>query len=724
MQTHLLRSTLFSLTAFPLIATTIATTAVIAIAMITLLLTAPHLFAAPAAATVAIIENDSDYKKQTTIHVTGVGSQITLAEIQSAIAATTTTYVVHSGNGLWYLDVNLVIGEGVTLNLSPATGVSELRLRSGSIQSGSIQSGSIQSGSIQSGSIQSESHRAGTLPERILASNRPDTPSAVNASIDYDTFVLLKAQNGIINIDNVKIYSWDTDAQAVDQDETNGRAYILARDASTLTIRNSDIGYLGAKDGESYGISWRDGGEENGEFLTRVTGEVINSKIHHNYYGIYTYQAQNMTFRGNEFYENIRYGFDPHDYSHHILVEDNVAHHNGAHGFIISRGCNNFVFRNNISYGNSDPGSNLAHGFMLDPGGANIDKPQVSSSNNLLVGNEAYDNEGYGLRVLGSSDNTIRANNFHHNQMGISIDEKSNRNQVIDNLVEDNERYGFFIRDNLANEIVGNQINRNGRDGASLSKSAKDNQLLRNTIAHNSGFGIAVSGSSTTGNNWSQNSIFDNQDGGIDDRVRKLSAPELLSVATNRLEGSAKAGATVELFANDNANTQGARYIGSTTADGSGKFVYTASSEWGGSHVTAIALDANGNASTFSEPLAVSDPSVPTATATVAGLPTPTPTVEPTVTSPATVTPTATSITPTETALATPSATPTAAPSQTATATGTRLVPTATVMATATDSLQPSTTPTATPTATATPQGTPGGTGINEQTYLPLILGR
>src|SRR5687768_5558587 len=100
-----------------------------------------------------------------------------------------------------------------------------------------------------------------------------------------------------------------------------------------------------------------------------------------------------MVFRGNEFHSNVRYGFDPHDYTHDVLVENNVAYSNGAHGFIISRGCNNFIIRNNKSYGNSDPTTSQAHGFMLDPGSPNSSDPQVPSFENTLENNEAYGNE-------------------------------------------------------------------------------------------------------------------------------------------------------------------------------------------------------------------------------------------------------------------------------------------------------------------------------------------
>src|SRR5205823_3057080 len=146
---------------------------------------------------------------------------------------------------------------------------------------------------------------------------------------------------------------------------------------------------------------------------TRVTGEVINSNFHHNYYGVYTFQAEDMLFQNNQFHDNVRYGFDPHDFTHDVLVEGNVSYHNGAHGFIISRGCNNFTFRNNIAYSNLDPSTNQAQGFMLDPGSPSADTPQAPSSNNVLDGNIAYNNEGFGLRILGSANNQVLNNHFY-----------------------------------------------------------------------------------------------------------------------------------------------------------------------------------------------------------------------------------------------------------------------------------------------------------------------
>jgi parallel beta-helix repeat protein len=203
-----------------------------------------------------------------------------------------------------------------------------------------------------------------------------------------------------------------------------------------------------------------------------------------------------------------------------VLVENNVAFNNGSHGFIISRGCNNFVIRNNKSYNNFDHSpTSLAHGFMLDPGSPNSEDPQAPSFNNLLENNEAYGNEGYALRVLGSNDNEIRNNLFRQNQQeGVVIDQNSLRNLVVgnriinnvsdgldvretadgntiaNNIISENGVHGVYIRSN-SNVVSGNQVEKNLKDGivtlpATGVPFIQDNQLLSNTISMNGENGI------------------------------------------------------------------------------------------------------------------------------------------------------------------------------------------------------------------------------------------
>ncbi len=468
---------------------------------------------------------------------------------------------------------------------------------------------------------------------------------------------------------------------------------------STFAIQN--IGYLGSADGESYGVSWRDvnATTEPNVLRSRVTGEVLNSKFHHLYYGIYTFQASNMVFRGNQFYENIRYGFDPHDYTHDVLVEDNIAYGNGAHGFIISRGCNNFIIRNNKSYNNFDAGeASLAHGFMLDPGSPSSTDPQAASYDNLLENNEAYGNEGYGVRILGSINNQFLGNNFHHNQQGMVVDvnspdnivdnnmlnqntsyglsirETADRTTVISNTINANGNHGIFIRShnnlisgntintNLSagialapasgvptivdNQILSNTVSGNASNGLDinstwrtfiqgnvienstgagiyLTKSATQNSIVRNIIRSNQNHGILATGTQTLANTWSENQIYNNLPAGIQltsGANLNLAAPQLNLMVGNAVSGVAKPGAKVELFADSGA--QGQFFQGSTTAAADGSFSFAMLASALGPNLTALSIDAQGNASPFSGALIIPTPT-PTATATA------TPTVQP-----------------------------------------------------------------------------------------------
>jgi len=646
-----------------------------------------------------------DDNGQTTIQVTGSAIVVTLATVQTGLGAGNEMLLQNLGNGIWLLNANLFIGPGVTLDLSPQTGVNELRLRS--------------------------------QPSVVSAG-----ASAVSL-IDYASFVYLRTHSGVMNLDGVKVNSWDAQANTFDLDVNNGRAYVIAKYAAALNIYNSELSYLGAADGESYGVSWRDTNATATptQLRARVTGDVINSQFHHNYYGIYTYQASDMLFRGNQFRDNLRYGFDPHDFTHDVLVENNVAFNNGSHGFIISRGCNNFVFRGNTAYSNNDPSpTSLAHGFMLDPGSPSSEYPQAASTNNLLENNVAYDNEGYGLRILGSNDNQILNNFFYQNRqeglvidrnslgnmvagnrltknasVGLVVRETANGNTIANNTISENGNHGVYVRANgtivsgnvitqnlksgialfpaigipllqdnqlLSNTLAlniehgidlrkaiktlvqGNLSERNGAHGFYLSDAAGQNAIVKNIIRNNTNQGIRANGMQTLSNTWSENAIYGNLLGGIANTTganRQLAPPQLLGAVESTVQGKSLPGFTVEIFSD--LGQQGQVFEGSTVADGNGDFSLTIVGAWRSTNLTAVAIDPQGNASTFAAPIGAPIVATPTTTPTVTPTgtltPTSTPTVTPTGTLPtATPTPTAT-IDPSATATPTPTIIPT-----------------------------------------------------------------
>ena len=75
---------------------------------------------------------------------------------------------------------------------------------------------------------------------------------------------------------NSQVFSWDTSANAVDEDEDDGRAYISAvseiiidddedcdgkaksnMGEARMDIEDSEMGYLGYQGSEAYGLTWK-----------------------------------------------------------------------------------------------------------------------------------------------------------------------------------------------------------------------------------------------------------------------------------------------------------------------------------------------------------------------------------------------------------------------------------------------------------------------------------
>lgn len=333
---------------------------------------------------------------------------------------------------------------------------------------------------------------------------------------DATKFATIKTYSGNLYFVDTRVTSWDRSAKKLDENIKDGRSFILAKYDSEMSIIRSDMSYLGYADGEAYGLSWRDVNSASdppeAPRRTRVTGQVLDSIVSHNYYGIYTFQARDMLFRGNKFFSNVQYGFDPHDFTHDVIVENNEAYDNGSHGFIISRGCSNFVFRNNISRDNKVRAGSKnpsAHAFMLDPG-ADEEKagvPQVPSVYNIIENNIAFGNDGYAIRIYGSDDNIIRNNLFYNNRAGITIEKGSTRNVIIGNEIRDSRGetvtdpvsgesyvkggYGIYTLQGAdANTIKDNKVSNNVNTGIYLKTGA--NLVTGNIVFNNKGDGIGT----------------------------------------------------------------------------------------------------------------------------------------------------------------------------------------------------------------------------------------
>jgi len=133
--------------------------------------------------------------------------------------------------------------------------------------------------------------------------------------------------------------------------------------------------------------------------------------------------------------------------------------------------------------------------------------------------------------------------------------------------------------------------------------------LIRDNVVSNNGSGnwlphgivVGMFGAGPSGVTISRNSVYSNTEKGIwlGEGTNDHMFPPLLTEVSNLVvRGIAVPYATIEVFSDD--EDEGRWFHGSTTADASGHFTFTAVAPFTGTNVTATATDADGNTSEFS----------------------------------------------------------------------------------------------------------------------------
>lgn len=332
------------------------------------------------------------------------------------------------------------------------------------------------------------------------------------------TVVFVRAYWGTIDVNATKVTSWS--GSGPDTNHGDGRSYLQVKSfldpdgvtprESRMNITNSDIGYLGYYAAESYGLSWKVLAPTGADIYDRVgvLGDVVGNRIHHNFFGAYTWGADAMVWRNNEFDNNVQYGLDPHDNSDNLVIEDNRAHHNGTHGIICSRFCDHITIRRNKSYNNG------GHGIML----------HRLTDFSTVTDNEVYNNVDAGIAIFDSHNNIISNNNVHDNGKGIRLSVGSSNNTISDNQVVNNRQYGlYFFKGSDTptessnngrpknNTFVNNTITGSGIYGLKMKET--DNNIFRDNDFINNAKTLLIEAS--TGNRFENNLITRNTAAGI-----------------------------------------------------------------------------------------------------------------------------------------------------------------------------------------------------------------
>ncbi|MBA1244267.1 putative Ig domain-containing protein [Pseudomonas japonica] len=167
----------------------------------------------------------------------------------------------------------------------------------------------------------------------------------------------------------------------------------------------------------------------------------------------------NVTLSGVEIKDCSGYGFDPHEQTINMLIENCVSHGNGLdgfvadymidtkyvnnvaydndrHGFNIVTSTNDFTMTGNVAYGNG------GNGIVVQRGSENIPSPYdvtieggsvynngaegvlvKLSSDVTVTGVNIHDNGGSGVRIYGSTDVTITGNTLTNNGLKAPVPE-------------------------------------------------------------------------------------------------------------------------------------------------------------------------------------------------------------------------------------------------------------------------------------------------------------
>ncbi|MCU1583481.1 MAG: right-handed parallel beta-helix repeat-containing protein [Microbacteriaceae bacterium] len=308
-----------------------------------------------------------------------------------------------------------------------------------------------------------------------------------------DGFATIIARGGTLDVRGsalspVTISSWDPTTDDVDKKAADGRAFLLTL-GGRINIAHADVGHLGFGTGTSSGLAWRGADRVPGQPRDPAVGDVTDSVLHDNWFGAYTFEAQGMRWIGNTFARNAAYGFDPHDLSNDFVVEDNVAHGNGRHGFIFSRGCDRNVLRGNVAY------NNRGHGFMIDDGrtedSASAKASRLPSNDSQLIGNHAYDNDGSGIEIEGGVGTIVRNNIVERNHVGVRI--KNDASVVVEhNRIADNALAGVDVLTGANRVSIGKNTVTGG--WASIALGDRHAARVTNNVLRDASTPLAIAG--------------------------------------------------------------------------------------------------------------------------------------------------------------------------------------------------------------------------------------
>lgn len=362
---------------------------------------------------------------------------------------------------------------------------------------------------------------------QLVASSAGGTAELLLESRFGKFVYVLARQGGYLLFDGVKVTSWDTTTNQVDQEISDNRAYVLAQDGARLDIRNSEFAYLGDQLGGSRasGVTWLKR-LNPGDPLTGPTGTVESSKFHNNYQGLYISEGYNVKLLGNEIYSNQFHGAYLRDGTQASEIAGNTVYNNGGNGiYLYQLTTGNNVHDNPAVYANGGSGIALERGSNANTVTGNVVYQNVDgilideSDSNTVQSNQVRNNDS-GIHVKGSPIDPAAGNQIVGNTVedshstsggGVYLDNHADSNRVANNTIVRSLGYGVYVKLSGGNEVAGNTISEGNRgigiSGAAetlgqvplLQPAGSHNVVISNTITSNGDSGIRIEGGVANG---------------------------------------------------------------------------------------------------------------------------------------------------------------------------------------------------------------------------------
>lgn len=337
--------------------------------------------------------------------------------------------------------------------------------------------------------------------------------------------------------------------------------------------------------------------------------------------------------------------------SNHNPILNNVLSGNYSYGiFIVTTGTYYNTFQGNIVGLNASGTDTVPNDAGLLIGGGtkyNTIGGYNASERNIISGNRYG---GIEISDISTDENLIRGNFIGTditgllampNEYGISVLTYPANNTIDSNVISGNAHYGILLFEFADSNIISNNYIglgadsltaiTNGTVGIVLWNGSSSNYIYRNAIANHDSCAIAVKDNTTLYNTISENSIYNNSLMGIeifpegpntndagdaDTGPNELMNTPVISYASwdclafnfwiyGTLDTENPAGCVIEIFEAqpDSIFTwgEGKKYIGSTTCDANGDWMFNGYGIGDFSLATTTATSTSGSTSEFSE---------------------------------------------------------------------------------------------------------------------------